>query len=121
MLYDDKATVQIDGNVLSVVLSYTPIAVPEGRVTVEIDKWKPRRSLSSNAMFHALCGEIARLTGMDRELVKEGIKEQYGPRMKYHDRMVVKPSHLCDTGEMTELIRGAEIELLDAGGDPRRV
>jgi hypothetical protein len=85
---------------------------------ITVKKWRPRRSLNQNALFHALCGEIARITGMDAELVKEGIKEQYGAKVKYHDRLVAKPSSMMDTGEMTELIRGAEIELIDAGGDP---
>ena len=90
-------------------------------LAVEIHKWKPRRSLPQNALFHALCSEISRLTGMDADLIKEGIKDQYGPRMRWHDRLVVKPSHLCDAEEMGELIRGAEVELADAGGDPRAV
>jgi len=90
-------------------------------VDVDIRLHKKTRSLSSNAYFHALVGEIARATGMDRELIKQGIKEQYGAKMPYGGRLVCKPSHLMDSEEFSELIRGAEIEATDAGVDLRKV
>lgn len=89
-------------------------------VDVDIRLHKKTRSLSSNAYFHAIIGEIARATGMDRELIKQGIKEQYGAKMAYNGRLVCKPSHLMDTQEFSELIRGAEIEATEAGVDLRK-
>jgi hypothetical protein len=123
-MYDDNARVQKhDGLVVVLVLSCVPPRLPEScRVTVEIKPWKPRRSLPQNALFHALCGEIARITGMDSTLVKEGVKDLYGAKIPgIHGRLIPKPSHLCDKMEMADLIMGAEVELTEAGGDPRRV
>jgi len=94
---------------------------PSDFVDVEIRKHRKTRSLSSNAYFHAIIGEIASATGMDRELIKQGIKEQYGAKMAYNGRLVCKPSHLMDSTEFSELIRGAEIEATDAGVDLRKV
>ena len=90
-------------------------------IVIEVKRWKPTRSLSSNAYLHAIIGEIASATGMDRELIKQGIKEQYGAKMAYNGRLVCKPSHLMDTEEFSELIRGAEIEATEAGVDLRKV
>jgi hypothetical protein len=111
MMYDDNARVQRhDGSTVVLVFSFTPGRLPEGRVTVEIKPWKPRRSLPQNALFHALCGEI------------EGVKDLYGPKIPgIHGRLIPKPSHLCDKLEMADLIMGAEVELTEAGGDPRKV
>lgn len=76
----------------------------EGKwLNLEITKWRPRRSLPANAFFHALCGEIARITGMDASLVKEGIKQVYGARERYKDKLIPKPSHLMDSEEMAQL------------------
>lgn len=94
---------------------------PGDFLDVELRKHKKTRSLSSNAYLHAIIGEIARATGMDRELIKQGIKEQYGAKMAYNGRLVCKPSHLMDTEEFSELIRGAEVEASDAGVDLRRI
>jgi hypothetical protein len=123
MMYDDNARVQKhDGSTVVLVFSFTPGRLPEGRVTVEIKPWKPRRSLPQNALFHALCGEIARITGMDSTLVKEGVKDLCGPKIPgIHGRLIHKPSHLCDKLEMADLIMGAEVELTEAGGDPRMI
>ena len=122
-MYDDNARVQTHaGSIVVMEFSFTPDRLPEGRVTVEIKPWKPRRSLPQNALFHALCGEIARITSMDSTLVKEGVKDLYGPKIPgIHGRLIPKPSHLCDKMEMADLIMGAEVELTEAGGDPRMI
>lgn len=121
-MYDDNARIlAIDGRQLTIGTSFTFSDI-DGRVTLEVKPWKPRRSLAANALFHALCDEIARLTGMDATMIKEGIKQAYGVKVKaLHGVLVPKPSHLMDTPEMNDLIRGAELELIDAGGDPRQV
>lgn len=123
-LTDDRAKVlSLDDRQLTIGLSYSPEQADwlRERVVVTVSKWRPRRSLPANALFHALIGEIARLTGMDSGLVKEGIKQAYGPKVKVFGRLVAKPSHLCDTVEMSDLIRGAEIELAEVGGDIREL
>jgi hypothetical protein len=111
------------GGTRAVMAFSTVVKLERGeRYTVDINKWQPRRSLPQNALLHALCAEIARLTGMDRELVKQGIKEQYGPKVKgLHGKLYPKPSHLCDKMEMADLIMGAEVELSESGGDPRKI
>ena len=122
-MYDDNARVhRVVGSTVVLVFSFIPDRLPEGRVTVDIKPWKPKRSLPQNALFHALCGEIARITGMDSTLVKEGVKDLYGAKIPgIHGRLIPKPSHLCDKLEMADLIMGAEVELTEAGGDPRMV
>ena len=121
-MYDDNARIlAVDERMLTIGTSFDFPAI-DGRVTLEVKPYKPRRSLSQNALFHALCAEIARITGMDASMVKEGIKQAYGVKVKaLHGVLVPKPSHMMDTPEMADLIRGAEIELIDAGGDPRQV
>jgi hypothetical protein len=122
-MFDDNVRIlAVDGRQVILGLSQEPTLDQSKRYNVEIREWRPRRSLNQNALFHALCAEISRLTGMDRELVKQGIKEVYGPKTPgLHGRMMVKPSHLCDKLEMADLIMGAEVELTEAGGDPRKI
>jgi hypothetical protein len=91
------------------------------RVVVEIKKWRHRRTVQQNKYFHALIGEISKLTGMDRDLVKEGLKEAYGNKVPAFGHLVPIPSHLCDISDMQPLINGAEYELAEAGGDPRTI
>jgi len=122
-MFDDCARLlAVDGRQVILGLSQEPTLDQSKRYNVEITEWKPRRSLPQNALLHALCAEVARLTGMDRELVKQGIKEQYGPKIKgLHGKLYPKPSHLCDKLEMADLIMGAEVELSEAGGDFRKI
>jgi hypothetical protein len=87
---------------------------------VELRKWHRERTLSQNSLFHAIVGEIARNTGMHPELVKEGIKEQYGPKMMgWKGSTMPKPSSDCDTVEMGSLIDGAILEAAELGIDVR--
>jgi hypothetical protein len=117
MTDSNARVITIDTKSAAVIFSSDVARFDTGRYIVDIRKWKPRRSLDQNAYFHALCGEIARLTGMDRDLIKEGLKEQYGVKVEYKGRRINRPSHLMDSAEIGDLIRGAEIELADAGGD----
>lgn len=117
MTDSNARVISIDRKRIAVILSSECQPFEPGRYVVEVRKWKPRRSLSQNAYFHALCAEIARLTGMDKDLIKEGLKEQYGVKIMYNGTRVNKPSHLMDKVEISDLIRGAEIELAETGGD----
>jgi hypothetical protein len=119
MYFDSVYLIRSEGNHATLDLDRHDLKI-NTRYTVEIKPWKPKRSLPQNALFHALCGEIARITGMDSTLVKEGVKDLYGPKIPgIHGRLIPKPSHLCDKLEMADLIMGAEVELTEAGGDPR--
>jgi hypothetical protein len=85
---------------------------------VELRKWHRERTLSQNKLFHAVIGEIARNTGMHAELVKEGIKEQYGSKViGWKGSTMPKPSSSCDTAEMGALIDGAILEAAELGID----
>ena len=91
------------------------------KLRVEIVPYSPARSDPQNKLFHALVGEIARETGMDADLIKEGLKEQYCPQMAipFGDRMatVPKPTHLLSVVEMKHLIDGTIAEAIEAGVD----
>lgn len=85
---------------------------------VELKQWHKERTLSQNSLFHAVVGEIAKETGMSPDIVKQGIKEQYGEKVPgWKGRMMPKPSHLCDTKEMGQLIDGAIYEAAFLGID----
>lgn len=85
---------------------------------VELKKWQRKRTLNQNSLFHAIVGEIAIHTGMDPELIKEGIKEQYGPQIiGWKGKTMAKPSSQCDTSEMGALIDGAILEAAELGID----
>ena len=89
--------------------------------TLDIRPYRKPRTLPQNALLHAIIGEIGRNENMDPEMVKAGIKEQYGVRhrvqMRHGPVEVVKPSHLCDTREMGCLIDGAIYEAAYLGID----
>jgi hypothetical protein len=85
---------------------------------IELRKWHRERTLNQNKLFHAIVGEIARETGMHPDLVKEGIKEQYGPKIiGWKGLTMSKPSSECDTLEMGSLIDGAILEAAELGVD----
>ncbi|MCF7945934.1 MAG: hypothetical protein K9L24_03680 [Spirochaetia bacterium] len=85
---------------------------------LELKRWRRERTLSQNSLFHAIIGEIAKNTGMCPEIVKQGIKEQYGEKVPgWKGRMMPKPSHLCNTKEMGQLIDGAIYEAAFLGID----
>ena len=87
-------------------------------LSVEVKKWKPIRTLTQNKFFHLLCQYLASELKMDMALVKEGIKERYGVRVKVFDKLVPKPSHLCNKfEEMSQLIEGVFIEAGEQGID----
>ena len=95
--------------------------LPEKIYMLELKNYYKSRTLNQNSLFHALCQLIARETGMDPSLIKEGIKEQYGVRVDVtigdHKVEVVKPSHQCDTAEMARLIDGVMYEAAELGID----
>ena len=94
----------------------------EGRIyVVTVKKWFKPRTLNQNSLFHALIGLYCRETGSDAELVKEGIKEQYGEhitiKIGQNVMTVPKPSSQCNTYEMSRLIDGIMLECAEAGID----
>ena len=87
---------------------------------IEIKKHKEIRTLNQNAFFHHLCGWLGHELGMDASLIKDGIKERYGVRVKVFGEYVPKPSHLCNKfEEMNALIEGCFIEAGEQGIDTR--
>ena len=94
---------------------------PESPYTLTIKLYRKPRSLNQNSLFHAICSIIASETGMDASLIKEGVKEQYGIKERValakEVLEVPKPSHLCDTQEMSLLIDGAIYEAAGLGID----
>ena len=86
---------------------------------VEIKKWKPIRTLKQNSFEHLLYDYVGYMLGMDPGIVKIGIKEKYGPFIMSFDKLVPKPSHLCNILEISPRIEGCFIEAGDQGIDMR--
>jgi len=87
---------------------------------IEIKRWKPRRTITQNNFFHLLCDYLGHELGMDAALVKEGIKQIYGCKIKFRDELVPKPSSMCNKfEEMSALIEGCFIEGGEQGIDMR--
>lgn len=91
------------------------------KLRTEIVPYSPPRSNPQNSLFHALVGEIARVSYMDAALVKEGLKEQYCPKMSVlfgnREALVPKPTHLLSVSEMRDLIESTIMEAVEAGVD----
>lgn len=86
-------------------LNRTRIAValseaPEGHI-VSIDE--PKRSLAQNALFHDLCGEIAR----------SGFKWMGKPRTAQEWKTLLVSGHAIATGYGAEVVAGLEGELVN--------
>lgn len=90
-------------------------------LTIEVKKYKPLRTLTQNAFFHKTVGYLAFKLGMDAGLVKEGVKDIYGYKIKgIRGNLVPKPSHLCSKfEEMQALIEGVFLEAGVQGVDMR--
>jgi hypothetical protein len=51
-------------------------------VTIEIKRYRPRRSLTANAYFHLLLNKIAEQQGLGSEEIKKNLVCEYGPLAK---------------------------------------
>ena len=92
--------------------------VGSDKAVVEIKKLRRARSLDQNAIFHALCGLLAKENQTDKEVVKAGLVLQYGSKRKdHHGRLVSCPTHLMDVVEFGEIINGAFLECWEQGLD----
>lgn len=85
----------------------------------EIKKWKPLRTLKQNSFEHLLYDYVGYKLGMDPGIVKIGIKEKFGPFIMSFEKLVPKPSHLCDIEEISPRIEGCFAEAGDQGIDMR--
>ena len=56
---------------------------------IRITRWKNRRSLDANALFHLLVNEIARVQGVPDRMVKRWLVTEYGTLARDADGMVV--------------------------------
>lgn len=94
---------------------------PTSLLTIEVKKYKPLRTLTQNAFFHKTVGYLAFKLGMDAAIVKEGIKQAYGYKVKvFGEYLVPKPSHLCNKfEEMNALFEGCFAEAGAQGIDMR--
>lgn len=86
-------------------------------VKIELEVWRKRRTMKQSGLLHAIIGEIAILQGVDKGIVKTGILEQYGVRIRYKDKVFAKPDGICTTAEMSKLIDGAIREACEQGID----
>lgn len=61
----------------------------EAELDIRITRWKTRRSLDANALFHLLVNEIARVQGVPDQEVKRRLVTEYGPLARDESGMVV--------------------------------
>ena len=91
-------------------------------LSVELKQFRKRRTLDQNSFFHLLIRELAfQLYGSYeksfQELLKAGIKDLYGYKIKFKEKFIPKPSSICDTVEMGSLIEGCFMEASEQGID----
>ncbi|MCG8434419.1 MAG: recombination protein NinB [Gammaproteobacteria bacterium] len=87
---------------------------------VEIQPYVPNRSLEQNDKWHAVCGEIAKLTGNTQRAVEDFIKEEMG----YYTeelifgkvRKVLESSAKWNKQKMSDAISYAESLRAEYGG-----
>jgi hypothetical protein len=102
---DDRAYIlMLDNRTLTLTLSHAPRLDLTKRYVIEMREWKPKRSLDQNAIWHAILGKIANVTGNDLQSVKDYVKENYGLKERIFDKLVTKPSHKYTTGEWPTLM-----------------
>jgi hypothetical protein len=78
------------------------------RVRVSVRKYRRNRSLDQNALFHGLiCREIAKHTGHSVDEIKEILKFKFARVMGDDGLEYIKPTHLMDTREMSDLCERA--------------
>ena len=90
-------------------------------LAIDVKKYRAIRTGAQNRFFHSVVGYVAFKLSMDATLVKEGVKEMYGYKVKaLRGKLVPKPSHLCNKfEEMSALIEGCFIEAGAQGVDMR--
>lgn len=77
---------------------------------VIIEKWRKKRTRKQENLFHAILREISGETGMDLDILKEGIKQKYGRHMEWQGVSFPVPSRNLNTKEYGRLIDGAIVE-----------
>lgn len=95
---------------------------PKDLLTIEVKKWKARRTLTQNNFFHLLCDYLSHPSRMDMDagLIKDGIKDRYGYKIEAFGKLIPKPSHLCNKlEEMSALIEGCFREAASQAIDVR--
>lgn len=80
-----------------------------------LDKWRKIHTKSQRGLFHAVIKQISLFDGTDPEIIKEGIKRQYGVTTFWGKKEVPKPSRLQTTIEYSRLIDGAFLEAAEMG------
>lgn len=85
---------------------------------IDIKLWKPKRTITQNSFFHLVCTELAQKLDMNMELIKAAIKEKYGYKFQYRDKLYPIPSSQCNKfEEFSALIEGCFIEAGEQGID----
>jgi len=82
---------------------------------VIVEKWRKKKTRSQENLFHAIIREISGETGMDLDIVKEGIKQKYGRHMEWQGISFPVPSRNLNTLEYGRLIDGAILEAAEIG------
>jgi len=84
-----------------------------------VEKWRRKHTKNQQGLLHAIIGEIAKETGMDGDLIKDGIKQQYGVKVEWKGARFPKRSRDMDVLEYGMLIDGAIAEAGEQGIDVR--
>jgi hypothetical protein len=90
------------------------------RANIRLEYVGQRRTTTQNNFLHLLFRWLAfRMDNTDADLVKEGIKEKYGPKTDSpFGGLLPKPTHLLDKiEEVTLLVEGCFLEAAERGID----
>ena len=99
-----------------VLLDAGSLPVGDGPWEVTVTKWRKRRTLPQNRLFHGVCQRIATAYHMTLDEVKAGVKIQAGwTKLDPLGREVPRSSAECNTGEMANLTEHAIKEALELG------
>lgn len=118
----DPSVLSLQLDLMDQNLVWEFIKKTDAPLKITLSKWQRKRSLGQNSIFHAIVSEIARQTGMHPELIKQGLKEQYSPKIHgWKGELQPTPSSQCTVNEMTHLIEGAIAEAGELGIDVRHI
>lgn len=85
------------------------------KLVVEVRVWKKPRSMRQLGLYWMILERIAWVDAVSPELVHEGLKEQYYPRV-YYDGFWV-PKHPLNSAEQSKMIEHAIAEGAEKGAD----
>jgi len=87
---------------------------------VQIEKWYQHRTLKQNSFLHIVLRRIAVDQNDNIDMLKQGIIEAVGIRIKYKDKEILKPIENYNSWEYNRIIERAINEAAEVGIDVKK-